>query len=219
MDIDIMPIFFGNIVYFLKATVVTIYLSLICLAISIIIGVFLGVLSVIGGKPSRAFVEIYVYILRGIPLLVMLFYFYYALPAAGLNVPSIFAAICAISLWTGAYMTEIFRGAILSISKTQVDAGYALGMQKASLMKLVILPQAFRYAIPPCMNMTVRVIKGTSMVSIINIWELTYAGREIVERTMAPFQVFGGIAIIYFLFCYCLSILGSKLERKYAYVS
>jgi len=218
VNIGIMPAFFENISFFLKAAIVTVYLSLVSLTIATLIGIVLGVVSVVGGKLLKAFVLAYVYVLRGLPILVLLFVFYYTLPAFRIYIPSVLAAIAGLSLWTGAYMTEIFRGAILALPRGQIDAGNSLGMDVITLMRQVVLPQSLKYAIPPSINMTVRLIKGTSVVSIINIWELTYAGRQVTETTLAPFQVFGGIAIIYFLFCYSLSYLGAVLEKRYTYI-
>ena len=118
------------------------------------------------------------------------------------------------SLYFGAFMSEVFRAALASVPRGQWDAGRALGMHGRWLMGIVIVPQALRLAGPPFINTCIQLVKGTSLVSVIGLTELTLAGREVVERTLAPFQVFGGVALIYLVICYSLSLCGKALETR-----
>jgi polar amino acid transport system permease protein len=157
--------------------------------------------------------------MRGVPLLVLLFAMYYMLPYAGIDVNPTLGGMVVIALYFSAFMSEVFRGAVLSVAKGQWDAARALGMHGRRLMLLVIAPQALRLAGPPFINTCIMLVKGTSLVSIVGLLEVTMAGRQIVERTLAPFQIFAGVAAIYFVICYSLSVYGRYLERRASYAS
>jgi ABC-type amino acid transport system permease subunit len=156
--------------------------------------------------------------MRGVPLLVLLFAMYYMLPYTGIDISATAGGIIVIALYFGAFMAEVFRAAILSVPRGQWDAARALGMYGQALMLIVVVPQALRLAGPPFVNTCIMLVKGTSLVSIVGLWEVTMAGRQIVERTLAPFQVFGGVAAVYFVICYCLSRYGRWLEKRVSYV-
>ena len=111
-------------------------------------------------------------------------------------------------------MSEVFRAGILSLPQAQWDAARSLGMTRRLMLQIVIFPQALRLAAPPFVNLCVNLVKATSLVSIVGLWELTMASREIVERTLAPFQIFLGAAAIYFCICYALALYGRYLERR-----
>jgi len=159
----------------------------------------------------------YVFVIRGIPVLVWMFLAYYMLPQLGLVVGDVTAVIGALILYTGAFVTEIARGAVLSVPRHQTEAAKALGMRKFTMLRLVILPQAITLSIPPLLNNSVMMIKATSYVSVVGVWELTYAAREVVERTLAAFQIFLGVMLIYFLICYPLTLAARYLEKRYSY--
>jgi ABC-type amino acid transport system permease subunit len=125
--------------------------------------------------------------------------------------------IGSLILYTGAFVSEIARGAVLSVPKHQIDSAKALGMNKFNILRLVIIPQAMKMSIPSLLNNSVMMIKATAYVSVVGVWELTYAAREVVERTLAAFQVFFGVMCIYFLICYPLTIVASQLEKRYSY--
>ena len=111
-------------------------------------------------------------------------------------------------------MSEVFRAGILSLPQAQWDAARGLGMTRPLMLQIVILPQALRLAAPPYVSLCVSLVKATSLVSIVGLWELTMASREVVERTLAPFQVFIGAGAIYFCICYALALYGRRLERR-----
>jgi len=139
---------------------------------------------------------------------------YYLLPYVGIDVDPTTGGALVVSLYFGAFMSEVFRAALASVPRGQWDAGRALGMHGRWLMGIVIVPQALRLAGPPFINTCIMLVKGTSLVSVIGLAELTLTGREVVERTLAPFQVFGGVALIYFVICYSLSLCGKALETR-----
>ncbi len=202
--------------YLLQATVLTIYLSVLCFAAGLVLGTGLGLLSAVAPKAIRAAIMAYVFVIRGVPLLVQLFIVFFALPFWGLEVPPFTSAAIALSLYTGAFASEIVRGAIGSVARGQTDAAKALGYTRFGTLRYIILPQAFRYMLPPLVSLAATVVKATSIASLISLTELTLAAKEVLQRTVAPFQIWGLSMLIYFILCYSLSILGKRLERQAA---
>lgn len=207
-----------NFVYLLRGAEFTLLLSAGSVVLSTAIGAIVALLHVFGALPVRILVEIYVSLVRGIPLLILLFMMYYMLPYIGIDLQPITGGILVIGIYYGAFMSQVFRAAILSLPKSQWDAARGLGMRRPLMLELVIFPQAFRIAAPPFVNTCMQLIKSTSLVSIIGLWELTMAGRETVERSLAPFQIFAGVALIYFCICFSLASYGRYLEKRMQYV-
>jgi His/Glu/Gln/Arg/opine family amino acid ABC transporter permease subunit len=207
----------ANLQLLLEGAAITIELSVVSAALAAVLGLAIAILQVFGGALLRALAETYIYVVRGIPLLVLLFAMYYMLPYTGIDLPPTPGGILVIGAYFAAFMSEVFRGAIVAVPRAQWDAGRGLGMRRWILLSIVILPQAVRLAAPPFVNTCVMLIKSTSLVSIIGLWELTLSGREVVERTLAPFQIFGGVALLYFVICYWLSIYARHLEKRLAY--
>jgi polar amino acid transport system permease protein len=213
-----MDILWKNSHLLLNGAVLTVYLSLASAGISAALGLLLALLQLYAWWPIRAVVEVYLFVVRGVPLLVLLFAMYYMLPYAGIDVSATLGGIIVLALYFAAFMSEVFRGAVQAVPRGQWDAARALGMYGRWLMLIVVLPQAVRLAGPPFVNTCIMLVKGTSLVSIIGLTELTLAGRQIVERTLAPFAIFGGVAATYFCICFVLSTLGRWLERRTSYV-
>ena len=117
-------------------------------------------------------------------------------------------------IYVSAFVAEIVRSAIVSVPSGQVAAARSLGMRRSTILREILLPQAVRIAIPPLLNNALTTIKQTSYVSVVGVWELTYAAREVVERTLASFQIFLGVMAIYFVICYPLSLLARWCERR-----
>ena len=205
--------------YMLQGAVVTFWLALVCVSLGTILGVTLGILSVLAKGFIRWPITVYVFVIRGIPVLVLMFLSYYALPAFGILVNIYVAVGGALVLYTGAFVTEITRGAILSVPRDQIDAAKSIGMRPGFILIDVVLPQAFKMSLPPLANNSVMMIKATAFASIVGVWELTYAAKEIVESTLAAFQIFSGAMAMYFVMCYPLTILAQNLEKRYAYAN
>jgi His/Glu/Gln/Arg/opine family amino acid ABC transporter permease subunit len=203
--------------YLLKGAVQTIEISTASMAVSSVIGLIAALLQIFGVAPVRGAVQAYTFFIRGVPLLVLLFMMYFVLPYAGIDLPPFLGGVLVISLYFGAFMTEVFRAAINAVPRGQWDAARGLGMRRPLMLRIVIFPQALRLALPPFLNTCMVLIKSTSLVSIIGIWELTLAGREVAERTSAAFQSFAGVGIIYFLICYFLSNCSQYLEGRMRY--
>jgi polar amino acid transport system permease protein len=193
-------------------------LSIGSIVLATLLGVPLGILSSMGRRPIPQVIGAYVYVIRGIPALITIFFIYYALPLWGIHASRLSAGIIALSMYGAAFYAEIVRGGIEAIPRQQREAGIALGMRRWNLVRLVILPQAIRYAIPSYVLMSARMIRTTSIVYIVGVSELTLVARETVARENAPFQVLFCAMFIYFLLSYPLSVLGARLEARLNYV-
>jgi His/Glu/Gln/Arg/opine family amino acid ABC transporter permease subunit len=207
-------VLFANLPYLLQGAGVTLALSAVSAVLAACIGIVVALAQSFGGLLARSIALLYLYLMRGTPLLVMVFAAYYLLPYAGIDVDAATGGVLVVSLYFGAFMSEVFRAALASVPRGQWDAGRALGMHGSRLMGIVVVPQALRLAGPPFVNTCIMLVKGTSLVSVIGLGELTLTGSQVVERTLAPFQVFGGIAVIYFVICYSLSLCGDAMERR-----
>jgi His/Glu/Gln/Arg/opine family amino acid ABC transporter permease subunit len=203
-----------NLPFLLRGVSTTLALSAACAVLASLIGIVVALAQSYGGIVARGIALIYLYLVRGTPLLVLVFAVYYLLPYAGIDVDAAIGGALVVSLYFGAYMSEVFRAALASVPRGQWDAGRALGMHGTRLLGIVIVPQALRLAGPPFINTCIMLVKGTSLVSVIGLAELTLSGREVVERTLAPFQIFGGVAAMYFIICYSLSLCGRALEGR-----
>jgi len=202
-----------------RGTVTTLYLSAAAIFLATALGVVLALLQLYGGVILRALVEAYLYIVRGVPLVVLLFAMYYALPYANIRIEPVTGGILVIGIYFAAFMTEVFRGAVLSVPKGQWEAARTIGLTTPRILLDVVLAQALRMAGPPFVNTCIMVVKGTSLVAIIGLADVTYIGKQIVERTLAPFEIFGAVALVYFTICFALSRLGRRLERRLNYVN
>lgn len=203
-----------NFPYLLRGALVTLWLALAVISLGTLLGTGLGILATGGSRILRGAITVYIFVLRGIPVLVVMFLGYYAFPALGLRVNAYVAVGVAQIIYVGAFTAEIVRSAILSVHPGQTAAAKSLGMRRGAILREVLLPQATRIAIAPLLNNALTAVKQTSYASVVGAWELTYAAREIVERTLASFQIFLGVMAIYFVICYPLSLLARWYEKR-----
>lgn len=200
----------------LDALVQTMALALTTMVCAAMAGLLLAEISRSRYRVPRWLVGRYVDLVRGVPILVFLFLIYYLLPLFGLSLPRFFSAVIALSLYFSGYTAEVMRGAMTAIPSGQIQSAVALGMRKLQLELVVVLPQALRIAIPPLMNLSSIIIKSTSLVSIIGVWELTLATREIAVRTIMPLQFFTLALVIYFIVCFSIVQIGRYMEKRFA---
>ena len=160
-------------------------------------------------------VKIYIEFFQGTPLLLQLFICFFGFSLIGVEVSAWAAAWIALTLFTSAFLTEIWRGCVESIPKGQWEASASLAMNFIERMRYVILPQAARIAVAPTVGFSVQVVKGTALASIIGFVEVTKAGTMLNNATFRPFLVFSLVALIYFALCYPLSWYSKKLEMKF----
>lgn len=209
-----MNIIIDNAPYLLKAAGNTLWLSAVSLGISLVFGTIIGVLAAFRFWPIVILNQIGVYSVRGIPLLVVLYFIYFSLPLIHVDIDPYSTAVIGLSIYFTFFISEVVRGAVVAIPRGQIDAGKSIGLSFWARVRLVILPIASRTAIPPLINVAIILIKGTSYASVISAWELTTASTEVAQRTIAPFQVYGFALFLYFVICFGLTTLARSAERR-----
>lgn len=193
----------------------TLKITLIALVIAIFLGLIFGVMLISTNKILKVIGRIYVDIIRGTPLIVQAFFIYFGLPTVlSFKLTAFAAGIIAISLNAGAYMAEIFRAGINAVDKGQIEASRSLGLPYGISMVKVILPQAVRKMIPAFINQFIISLKDTSILSVIGIRELTQNGEIIIASNFRSFEIWGMVAIFYFVTIMILSTASMKLERR-----
>jgi polar amino acid transport system permease protein len=198
----------------LVATQWTIVLSLIAFFCGGIVGLVLLFMRTSRIAPLEWFTKVYIEFFQGTPLLMQLFLFFFGIALFGVEVSPWTAATLALTFWTSAFLTEIWRGCVESIPKGQWEASSSLALSYIEQMRYVILPQASRIAVAPTVGFSVQVIKGTALASIIGFVELTKAGTMLNNATFRPFLVYSLVALIYFCLCFPLSWWAKKIEGR-----
>lgn len=192
----------------------TVGLSLIAFVGGGLVGLALLVARVARLRGAEPLVAGYVQLFQGTPLLMQLFLAYFGLALLGINVSPWVAAALALTLYTSAFLTEIWRGCVNAVPRGQWEAAQALALNLREQLRYVIGPQALRVAVPPTVGFLVQVIKGTALASVIGFIELTKAGTMITNATFRPFTVYACVALMYFVLCYPISAWSRSLERK-----
>jgi len=214
-----MQLAFESLPFLWQGTLLTIIFSAAVTALSLVIGVFFGVLSCYGPRPTRWAIHLYCDIIRGIPGLVLIFTVYYGLPLLlGFEINSYVAAVVALTVFSAAQVTEIARGAIQSIHYGQTEAGKAIGLGFWARVSYIVLPQALRRFLPPWINSVTDVVKGSALVSLVGIVDLMLSIQQVIGRVYEPMPLYVLGAIIYFLINYSLSSASRTLEARFAYI-
>ena len=204
-----------NVKFLLSGLTTTIYISVISIFISMIIGVIVAVPSLSNNKFLTYFNIGYVEIVRAIPLLVLILWVYYGLPImTGLSFSAFASGIIALSISESAFQAEIFRAGINSIKKAQWEAGSSLGLNFFKRLRLVIMPQAIKNILPALGNQFVYVLKMSSLVSIIGIGDLTRKANELVVTTYRPLEIYTFLILEYLVLILIVSYFVRKLEKR-----
>ena len=193
----------------------TVALSLIAFVGGGVVGLALLLARLAQVPGAQRGVAAYVQLFQGTPLLMQLFLAYFGLALFGINVSAWVAASLALTLYSSAFLTEIWRGCVNAIPKGQWEAADSLALNFREKMQYVVGPQALRIAVPPTVGFLVQVIKGTALASVIGFIELTKAGTMITNATFAPFTVYACVALLYFLLCWPVSAYARRLERSF----
>jgi polar amino acid transport system permease protein len=191
----------------------TVLLSLAAFAGGALVGAALLVARIARVPGAARGVALYVQLFQGTPLLMQLFLAYFGLALLGLDVPAWAAAGLALTLYSSAFLTEIWRGCVEAIPRGQWEAADSLALDLRQTLLHVIAPQALRIAIPPTVGFAVQVIKGTALASVLGFIELTKAGTMISNATFRPFTVYACVALLYFALCFPVSAWARRLER------
>ena len=192
---------------------ITLIISVISLILSLIIGLFTAFLRLSNAPIARLFARLYLETTRNTPLLIRIFFIYFVLgPVLGLE--RFTSAILALSLFEGAYVSEIIRSGILSIDRGQKEAGFSLGLNSYLTYRHIILPQAIKNTLPPLTNQAISLIKDSALVSTIAIYDLTMQAQSIIAETFLTFEIWFTIALMYLILTVCLSFLVAILEKR-----
>lgn len=213
-----MDIVIQAIPFITKGLWVTLQVSLLVVAMSLVAGVLLGAALVYGPLPLRWLIRGFSDVIRGIPVLVLIFAVYYVLPPLGLNLSNITSAVAALTVFATAQVVEIARGAIQSIHHGQMEAGKAIGLRFGQRLGYIILPQAMRRFLPPWINSVTDAVKGSALVSLVGVVDLMLAIQQVIGRIYEPMPLYLLGAFIYFAINYTLSTLSRRLEARYAYI-
>jgi polar amino acid transport system permease protein len=204
----------------------TLRTAAISVVLSAVIGIVLGTLMTLRFAPLRMLIRGYIEVWRGLPIIVTLFMVHFALPAltTRFEFDPFTSGTITLTLWGSAQVAEATRGAVQSIHKEQHEAASALGFGWIGRHVYVILPQAYRRLIPPLVSLLVGVILNTTLIQVIGGSELLETGEQSVERLAAPppvglfeihaFEIYGGVAVVFFLICFPLTRLAAYLERR-----
>jgi len=204
----------GRIALFLLPTVPqTIKITLVSFSLALLVGLLIGVLRIARSSPWTWMGRAYVDAIRGVPLLVWIFFIYFGLGRI-LQLPQFLAGVLAIAICYSAYVGETFRAGIQAIAKGQWEAAASLGLSRRQTMHRIILPQAVRVVIPPIMNDFIACLKDSSLVSIIGLRELTRAGREYSSGTFVDFQTWLVVGLLYLVMTVFLTRCSSLLEAR-----
>lgn len=199
---------------FLKGLGLGLYLAAISLFIGMILGILLAFCAISRHRWLRNLSGLYVTILRNVPLLVLIFICYFGLPDTGLILSKHASFVTALSLYAGAYLTEVFRAGLQGISRGIVEAGLAIGLRKRQIIRFIQLPIMFRNVMPSLSNNFISLFKDTSLASSIAVIELTYLARKVNTLTFRVIEVWVIVGLMYMLTCYLIAFLLRMLERR-----
>jgi polar amino acid transport system permease protein len=180
------------------------------------LGLAAGLMRISRNRLFKALAMIYIEFIRGVPLLMLIFWFYFLAPILlGRTLPEAESALVAFIVFTGAYVAEIVRAGVLALPRGQMEAARGTGLTHLQAMRYVILPQALRNMIPSFVNQFVSLTKDTSLASIIGVLDLTRTATQVNNRTMnAPTEIFLTIAVLYFIVCFALTSASRRLEKQ-----
>ncbi|MEU3985301.1 amino acid ABC transporter permease [Streptomyces sp. NPDC026672] len=198
----------------------TALLALVSIVASLLVGIVLGAVLTLPGKPARAVVRAYVEIWRGLPIVIILFLIFFVLPLIGIRVNTFVAAAVGLSLWGSANVAEVVRGAVQSVPRGQAEAAAALGFSWPGRMRHVLLPQAARRALPPLIGLVVNLTQQTSLAAVIGLVDILEASQRSIERltlsggSSHAVPILGAVLAVFFVICLPLTMLSRWYERR-----
>ena len=198
-----------------KGVGTTLYISAISISIAFVIAIVGAIAKLSGNGFAVAIANFYTSFFRGLPLLMQVYLIYLGLPQIGFVVGAIPAGVAALSLCYGAYMTEIFRAGIESIPKGQWEASRSIGLRFSAIMRRIILPQAAPVIIPPTGNQFIAMLKDSSLVSVIGVWELMFLARRLGAKTFNHMEMLITVAVIYWILTMVMEAVQARIEKYY----
>ena len=199
---------------FLRGLTITIFLTVVTMVLATICAIFIALARLSHNRALRWPFNGLVEFVRATPLILQLIYIYYVLPSAGIFLDPITAAITGLTIHYSAYLSEVFRGGILSIPKGQTEAALSLGLSRWKTFRKVVLPQAVRVVLPTLGNYLISLFKDTAICSVVTVQELMFTGQIIAARNFQYFTVYTVTAILYFVICYPSGLMVRSLEER-----
>ena len=209
-DFTVIPLYFPR---FFQAAFLTLQLTTLGIVLGLFLGLVTSLMRISKSKALNVPAKMYIWLIRGTPLLLQLFIIYYGL-APILNIPSFPSAFMALGIHNGAYIAEIFRGSIVSIDRGQTEAALSLGMTPWQAMKRIILPQAFKRSVPPLGNQFIIALKDSSLASTITVRELLLRSRQIGSSTFLTMEMLTIAAVYYLIMTSVLTLMVGKVEER-----
>jgi polar amino acid transport system permease protein len=197
-----------------QGLVATVKISVMSVIFGTIAGFLLGLATFLPIPPLRWFVRVYVDFVRGTPLLIQVFLVYFALPVIGINLSEFWAGVAALSFNAAGFISEIVRAGIGSIDRGQTEAAKSIGMRPGQVLLHILLPQIYLPTLPPLTNELISLVKGSSLLSVISVYELTRAGQAIISVHFVPFEIYALIALYYWVVVSILAWFSRSLERR-----
>ena len=195
---------------------VTLEVSVLAIVLGLLVGIALTFLRQTGIRIVEWPCHVYISLMRGTPLFIQVLIVYYLLPAVGLDLPRFLAGVVALSLNSGAYVTEIIRGGLSAIARGQVDAARAVGMSRALIWRRVLLPQTLVLVLPPLTVEFTSLVKASALLSVIAVVELTRTTQQVISATFRPVELWLAAGALYFAMCFLLGGAARRLERRAA---
>jgi polar amino acid transport system permease protein len=200
--------------FFLQGLRNTFFISIVSIFLALLMGILACACRLSRWRLVRAVAISYIEIIRSTPLLVQIYFFYFGLPTLGVRIPELQTGILALMLNSGAYMAEIIRAGITSVSSGQIEAGISSGLNYLQRMRFIILPQALGVTIPPLLGQSIVLVKDSALLSLISVLELTRCGQVLTSERFMPTEAFFTVAFFYLCIYFCLKPLADWSQRK-----
>lgn len=211
---SLFDLLFSHFLFIIEGLPITLSLTAYGLGLGFLIGLPLAILRVYGGRGGRLFVSTYERGMRSVPPLVLIFLIYFGIPMTLLEIPGFFAVMLALGLCSSGYQSQIFRGALESVGSGQMDAARSLGMSRLKAIRLVIMPQALRFALPSWANELATMIKDTSLAFVVGVAELMRRADYVRAATFDPVIPFLVVAGIYFVIVFPITRVAGTWGQK-----
>ncbi|MEM8759434.1 MAG: amino acid ABC transporter permease [Pseudomonadota bacterium] len=197
-----------------EGALVTLEVSALSAVLGLVLGMLFGLMLLSDSRILRGLVSAYVDFIRGTPLLIQIFLVFFALPVIGIRLDEFWAGVLALSLNAAAFVAEVVRGGVGAIEKGQAEAARSIGMRRGQILFWILLPQAYRQMVPPLTNEMISLVKNSSLLSVISVYELTRAGQSIISIHFVPFEIYTLLALYYYVLIKLLSWLSRWIERR-----
>src|SRR5688572_24750093 len=206
------PFIWSRLIFLIQAAGVTVYVSLLSIFIACLLALMGALARLSRSGPAFGIATFYISFFRGTPLLLQVYLIYLGLPQIGLTLPAVPSGVIALSLCYGAYMAEIFRAGMEGVPHGQREAARALGLKEGPILRKIVLPQAMRLIVPPVGNQFIAMLKDSSLVSVMGVWELTFVARTSGRAEFRHLEMLITAALIYWLLSIVLEIIQARLD-------